>query len=371
MGGPPDIPNAPRGPSGGGYSNHYDSSRDRDHRDRDYRDRDTYHESRQISYPTDPKAQAFIPASNDPEYSTPEEAEAAFVKLLRRGGVQPDWTWTQAIRATCKDPQFRAIKDPKDRRDAFDKYCQDMIVQDKERAKERLAKLRADFETMLKRHPDIVYYTRWKTARPMIEGETIFRSTNDEAERRQLFEEYVIGLKKAHADHETTQRKTAMDGLTDILHKLDLEPYTRWHDAKTIISSTQPFQNDDKYQSLTQLDILTAFQTHMKSLERAFNDAKQEEKNQKYRRERKRRDAFKELLRELHKDGKINAGSKWTNIFPLLENDPRYRDMAGQPGSTGQELFWDMVEDEERALRGPRNDVVDVMTVSSQPDASS
>jgi pre-mRNA-processing factor 40 len=322
-------------------------------------------ESRQLSFASDPKVQAFVPASNDPEYASFEEAEAAFTKLLRRSGVQPDWTWEQAIRATARDPQFRAIKDPKDRKAAFEKFCHDVITQDKERAKERLTKLRADFETMLKRHPEITHYTRWKTARPMIEGETIFRSTSNETERRQLFEEYVIGLKRAHAEEQTSMRKSAMDGLVDLLPKLNLEPYTRWSDAQGIISSTQPFQNDAKYKTLSQFDILTVFQTHMKALERAFNDSKQEEKNRKFRKERKARDAFKSLLSELKKAGHINAGSKWSRVLPLFEKDERYTNMIGQGGPTPQELFWDLVEDEERGLRGPRNDVLDVMGVSA------
>jgi pre-mRNA-processing factor 40 len=288
------------------------------------------------------------------------------MKLLKRSNVQPDWTWEQTIRATARDPQFRAIKDPKDRKTAFQKYCQDVVVQDKERSKERLAKLRADFETMLKRQPQINHYTRWKTARPMIEGETIFRSTNDEAERRQLFEEYIIGLKKAHAEQQTTMRKGAMDGLIDILQNLDLEPWTRWSDAQDIISSTPPFQNDAKYQTLSRFDILVAFQNHMKALERAFNETKQEEKKRKLRKERKARDAFKSLLSELRKDGKINAGTKWDQLLPLIESDERYTNMAGNGGSTAQELFWDVIEEEERGLRGPRNDVLDVLEVSGR-----
>jgi hypothetical protein len=37
--------------------------------------------------------------------------------------------------------------------------------------------------------------------------------------------------------------------------------------------------------------------------------------------------------------------------------------MLGQPGSTPLDLFWDVVEEEERALRSTRNDVLDVLDV--------
>jgi pre-mRNA-processing factor 40 len=218
---------------------------------------------------------------------------------------------------------------------------------------------------MLKRHPEIKHYTRWKTARPMIEGETIFRSTDDESERRQLFCEYKIALKQEHVERKAAMRKEAMSGLIDLLSRLNLEPYTRWSEAQGIILSTPPFQNDEKYKTLSKFDILTAFQNHMKALERTSNDKKQEQKNKKFRRERQTRDAFISLLEELRRDGNINAGTKWSQVVSMAENQTRYTNMMGQSGSTPLELFWDMIEEEERRLRGPKNDVEDVIQVSA------
>jgi pre-mRNA-processing factor 40 len=350
------TPATPLTHHGGGFGG---ADHHRDHRE------PVIGESRQLTFGNNIQAQAFVPATNDPEYATAEEAEAAFVKLLRRSAVQPDWTWEQTLRAIVRDPQFRAIKDPRDRKAAFEKYCHDVVVQDKERAKERLTKLRTDFATMLRSHPEIKHYTRWKTARPMIEGETIFRSTSDENERRQLFADYIADLKKAHKEQQVALRKSAMDGLIDLLPTLNLEPYTRWSEAQGTIQSTAPFQNDEKYKSLSKYDVLTVFQNHVKALERKFNDSIQEDKNQKLRRERKARDNFLALLSELRRDGKIKAGAKWSQIHPLIEADERYVAMAGQPGSTAMELFWDVVEEEERALRSTRNDVLDVIDVGS------
>lgn len=265
------------------------------------------------------------------------------------------------MRATIKDPQYRALKDPKDRKAAFEKYAVEVRVQEKDRAKERLAKLRSDFGIMLRRHPEIKHYTRWKTARPIIEGETIFRSTNDDTERRQLFEEYIIALKKANIEREAVTRKSAMDDLVSILKSLDLEPYTRWAEAHDIIQADEKFQGDDKFKTLSKSDILTAFENHIKSLERTFNDERQRDKNSKARRERQNRDRYLDLLNELKSAGKIKAGTKWMQVYPEVQDDPRYVAMLGQAGSTPLDLFWDMVEEEERALRLIRNDVLDVL----------
>ncbi|KAL8949308.1 MAG: hypothetical protein Q9222_004564, partial [Ikaeria aurantiellina] len=304
---------------------------------------------------------ATFDTQNDPNYATFEEGEAAFISLLRRQKVQPDWSWEQTMRATIKDPQYRALKDPKDRKAAFEKYAVEVRLQEKDRAKERLAKLRTDFGTMLRRHPEIKHYTRWKTARPIIEGETIFRSTNDDTERKQLFEEYIIELKKTHIEREAVTRKSAMDELVHILKGLDLEPYTRWAEAHNMIQSDTKFSEDSKFQTLSKSDILTAFENHIKSLERTFNDERQREKNSKVRRERQNRDRFIDLLTELKAAGKIKAGTKWMTIHPNIKDDPRYTNMLGQPGSTPLDLFWDVVEEEERALRLIRNDVYDVL----------
>jgi len=324
-----------------------------DRRDIDRRD---YSSANGITVPTSAAEQA-------PDYSTFEEAEAAFLKLLRRYNVQPDWSWEQTMRTTIRDPQYRALKDPKDRKAAFERYAVEVRQQEREKAKERLAKLRADFGTMLRSHPEIKHYSRWKTIRPIIEGETIFRSTDDEEERKQLFEEYIVELKKAHIENEAATRKTAITDLVSILKSLDLEPYTRWSEAQRIIQSNERIQSEDNFKTLSKSDILTAFENHIKSLERAFNDERQQQKSNRARQERQNRDQYLDLLQEMRARGKIKAGSKWMTVLPEIEQDPRYVAMLGQTGSTPLDLFWDMVEDEERALRGRRNDVYDVLEV--------
>ena len=152
-----------------------------------------------------------------------------------------------------------------------------------------------------------------------------------------------------------------MDELVGLLKELTLEPYTRWSEAQEIIESNETFQADDKFKTLSKSDILTAFENHIKALERTFNDERQREKNSKQRRERQNRDRYQNLLQELRAAGKIKAGTKWMEVLQQFHEDSRYVAMLGQPGSTPLDLFRDMVEEEERALRSIRNDVYDVL----------
>jgi len=126
----------------------------------------------------------------------------------------------------------------------------------------------------------------------MIEGETIFRSTSNEDERRQLFDEYIHGLRKAEQEREQRTRKQAIEDLVGLLKSLEMEPYTRWSEAQAIIKQNELFRSEEKFQALSKLDVLNAFESHIKVLEREFNDKRQRQKTMKNRKERKNREAF-------------------------------------------------------------------------------
>jgi len=319
-----------------------------------YRQREEY--DRPISYGTSAITQ-------DQEYSTNEEAEAVFHKVLRRNGVQPDWTWQQTMRACVKDAQYRSVKDPKDRKASFEKYVNEVRAQEKDREKDRQAKLRTDFYTMLRSHSEIDYYTRWKTAKSVIERETVFRAAKSEDEAQNLFIDYRADLYKRHLEDQELKRRSTLDQLSHILQSLDLDPYTKWSEAQHELHANKQYQGDEAFKSLPKIDILRTFDSHIKALERVFTEKRQVEKSQKARKERQVRDKFIELLNQLRSAGKIKANTKWIDIHDLIEDDPRYIAILGQSGSTPLELFWDMIEDEERGLRNKRNDALDVLEV--------
>lgn len=309
----------------------------------------------------------FLPATaNEPDFRSFEEAEDAFMKLLRRLNIQATSSWEDTVRACVKDPQYRAIRDPKDRKAAFEKYVVETRAQEKEREKERIAKLRDDFTTMLKSHPEIKRTTRWKTALPIIEGETIFRSTGDDTERHQLFDEYVQQLRIVHAETQIANRKAARGNLLRLLRSLDFDRHTKWPDAQRRIESNEQFLGDDKFRALTKTDVLTAFEEQIVSIQQVFSDARHKERSRRGRVERQNRDRYIALLHQLNSERTIKAGTKWKDVLPMLEDDERYVAMLGQPGSTPMDLFWDIVEQEEKTLRAKRSAALDVLDVSHQ-----
>ncbi|KAJ4367306.1 U1 snRNP protein [Neocucurbitaria cava] len=362
---PPARP-PPAGPSGWAagpsvYAPSYDNrrqERDEYRPDRYDRERDR---DREAGFGGDRPNISFT-TSAELQFSTPQEAEAAFTKVLKQLKVQPDWTWLQAMRAGIHDPNWRAIPEPDKREEAFKKYCEDLRAQEKLKEQDRHAKLRADFIAMLRSHPEIKYYTRWKTALPIIEEETVFRSAKDDTERRALFDEYMISLKKAHEEEEKESRRTALDDVMKMLQTLNLEPFTRWHTAEEKLESHEVFKSES-LQALTRVDVLRQFQTHIKQLQREHNDRAQADKHVDRRLERKNRDAFVVLLNELREKGDLRHGTKWKDIHGVIKDDPRYVAMIGQKGSSPVDLFWDALEEEEAKFRTLRRYALDVLEV--------
>lgn len=299
--------------------------------------------------------------TDEPEYGSVEQNEEAFFKLLRKYDISPDTPWSEAMRQVLRERDYRAIKDPLERQQAFEKYCKETREQEKDKELERQKRLREDFRKMLSTHEEISHYTRWKTARPMIEREAVFKSSKNEELKRQLFEEYVSELKKKHNERLRIEQMEAKHDLDSILTALIHEPNITWTAAREMVESNERFANEHKFRALNKLDILHAFDAHVQTLNRQINDKKQRQSAGKIRRERKARDDFKQLLSHKRADGQITAITKWKDLLPLVADDERYHALLTTHGSSPLDLFWDIIDEEERALRPKRNFALDVL----------
>jgi pre-mRNA-processing factor 40 len=299
--------------------------------------------------------------TDEPDFASADQAKEAFFKLLRKHNIKYDTPWTDALRIVVKERDYRAIKDSRERKRAFEDYCVEQREEERNKEKERREKLREEFRAMLKTHEEIKHYTRWRTARPMIEREAVFRNAGDDEERRQLFEEYILGLKKQNAEQEVAARKQALDRLSDLMSSTVLDADTKWEEAQPAVMNSKSFTNDETFRSLHKVDVLHSFEQHIKQLERHINDARQKEKKLKDRRDRQARDGFKALLQEKMAIGQIYAGSKWQDLVPQIETDERFINLIGTEGSGPLDMFWDLVEDEERKVRSKRNDALDIL----------
>ena len=54
-------------------------------------------------------------------FATVEEGEKAFVHLLRKAGVDANWTWDQTMRAIITDPLYKALNTLAEKKSAWQK----------------------------------------------------------------------------------------------------------------------------------------------------------------------------------------------------------------------------------------------------------
>lgn len=164
-------------------------------------------------------------------FATIEEGEKAFMHLLRKAGVDANWTWDQTMRAIITDPLYKALNTLAEKKAAWQKVsvCYDgsgleaddtpqftdgLRAKEQEERDARLSKLRPAIRNMLKGNPNVFHYTTFATADKLFAQHPIWQQARIEAERRLIFEEYVAELKQREmvrrSIHSLDQRMTLL-----------------------------------------------------------------------------------------------------------------------------------------------------------------
>ncbi|KAL1726570.1 hypothetical protein EV714DRAFT_287125 [Schizophyllum commune] len=283
-------------------------------------------------------------------FQTFEEGEKAFMHLLRKAGVDPTWTWERTMRAIITDPLYRALNSLAEKKAAFEKFTAQLKAKEQEEKEARMAKLRPALRNMLKGNPNVFHYTTFSTANKLFAQHPIWQQARIEAERRQIFEEYVDELKEREIQETRAARTRATQKVVALFKQLDIDVLTRWRTAHKLLLDSDAWKEDPELQKLPSLDILLAFEDYARVTEREFEEQTRRAQVEKTRKERKAREAFKALLQELVDNGTIKARSKWKEVYPLFKDDERYLNMLGNPGSNPLELFWDRVDELDQVL---------------------
>ncbi|KAJ2877522.1 U1 snRNP protein, partial [Coemansia asiatica] len=299
------------------------------------------------------------------EYKTAEEAETAFLEMLKAHKVGSEWSWEQTLRTVVNDPDYRALKTAHERKDAFYKYIGQLREQEREQRQQQLKQRREEFFKMLDSLP-VTEFTRYRKIRHLAKDLPQYTALLSENEGKQLFDEYMAKCLRHLKDARYRIRDDRLKEVIDFLKDIGIS--ARWPETKVrlmerfqelLMPVLQPADsakhmamdavyliNDDKRvdpeAGLSVLDLMEAFERAMADAEARDSDIRKREKDAMFRRERHNREKFHELLEE-HRS-LITPVSTWSEFYPAIKGDLRYTNMLGQPGSTPLELFWDKVE---------------------------
>lgn len=307
-----------------------------------------------------------LPASSYqmPEFKSTEEAEEAYIGMLREKGVTSSWTWEQTMRHIITEPLYKALDTMAARKAAFEKYVDGEKTREKEQRTKNIAKARPGFRGGLDRlgdrpgpdgQPGPGVKSWWTYERMQKEVETrapeIWKLSKDDEERRTLWEEYINDFRERETTTAAKLRSRQQEKLAGLLRdpeQLGLGPNlesVQWRQGHALITRSPAMRDDEDLRRMEDLDILIVFEEQVKRAEREANELRQKDKEARRRAGRKARAAYLGLMEELRSSGQIRAGTMWKDIYPSIENDERYTDLLGLEGSSPLDLFWDVVDD--------------------------
>ncbi|KAI0819677.1 hypothetical protein BC628DRAFT_1413591 [Trametes gibbosa] len=277
-------------------------------------------------------------------FATVEEGEKAFTHLLRKAGVDANWTWDQTMRAIITDPLYKALNTLAEKKATWQKYVDGLRAKEQEEREARLSKLRPSIRNMLKGNPNVFHYTTFATADKLFAQHPIWQQAKIEAERKLIFEEHIAELKQREVQETRASRARSISKIVALFKRLDVDVLTRWRQAHHMVVDSEEWKEDPELQKLPTLDILLSFEDYSRVREREFEEQMRRRQVEKTRKERKAREAFREILNGLVEAGQIKARTKWKQVYPSFSTDKRYLEMLGNPGSNPIELFWDIVD---------------------------
>jgi len=277
-----------------------------------------------------------------------EAATQRFIALLAASGVDPEGSWDDAMKRTVNHADYRALQTLGDRKAAFERWGRERreAAEAAARAEERRRKV--DFLTLLKGRPELTSRTRYPEAEALLGKEARWLALADEPEREELYEEYALSLERKEGAERRAARQARMAALRALLEREAVSAKSQWRKVHAALGEAAEMIALDK------VDRLSVFEEYIGSLEEKEEQAKQAEREAARRADRKKRDAFRALLRRRYDEGLIPLAARWRDVAAELEAAEEHGLAAGQPGSTPQELFDDFMEQARETYSGHR-----------------
>lgn len=290
-------------------------------------------------------------------YATKQEAKNAFKALLESANVESDWTWEQTMRVIINDKRYGALKTLGERKQAFNEYLMQRKKQEAEERRLRQRKAKEEFTKMLEESKELTSSTRWSKAVTMFEDDERFKAVEREADREDLFRNYLMDLQKkerSKAQEEYRRNRLEYKQFLETCGFIKVD--TQWRKVQDLL------EDDERCSRLEKLDRLEIFQEYIRDLEKEDEEQRKLQKEQLRRAERKNRDAFRKMMEEHIAAGTLTAKTSWRDYCQMVKESVAYQAVASNTsGSAPKDLFEDVTEELEKQYHEDKIRVKDVV----------
>lgn len=272
----------------------------------------------------------------EPEWKTKEERRAAFKQLLEDKAIKNNAKWEEALKIIQEDRRFNALEKAGERKQVFAEYIQSAKKREKEDEREKKKRAKDDFLEALAEWQGLKPNTRYKDVAIDLQDKDFWKHI-DEEDRDELFQDFMDEQEKKIKDDRRQKRKEQVELINKIYSDHEsISVTSRWKEVQELL------KDDDVFKWLTKLEALTSWEEWVLAQEKdQVNNLKQG----KFRQERKKRDAFRDHLRDEYEKDKISLDSTWRDFVSGVQEELAYTDLIGLEGATPHELFDDYVEE--------------------------
>ncbi|WWC64207.1 uncharacterized protein I303_106815 [Kwoniella dejecticola CBS 10117] len=277
-------------------------------------------------------------------FAEKSKAEEAFIYLLKREGINEQWTWDQTMRKIIMDPLYKALDTLAEKKGAFEKHINSILDTRRQAKQLRISKLRPIFHKLFSNSAEIKSYSTMKTADQVFANNKYWREAQFD-ERALILDEYVDDLRRMEESSERALRDRNLKTLSELIRTLDISVSTRWRAAHDLIVSSETFKEDTDLQKIETVDMIQVYDVYSRQLEMEHEEESKRLRIENIRKARKAREGFKLLLTELQDQGHFNRLTKFKEIYPKIKVDERYNALLGLQGSNPLDLFMDHIDD--------------------------
>ena len=295
-------------------------------------------------------------------YGSLEEAKGAFKKMLAEHGVRGTTKWEEVVNRTKTDARFTALKSNGERKQCLNEYQMAQAKMEREAKRMAEKKARENFRALLEERRESLGLTsssrlaRDGPVEAALREDARWRAVSDARDRLEIFEDFTRDLRvREQRDREEIKSKR-QEAFRTCLVDAGMTAETLWRKIHDTV------RDDPRYAACEPLERLEVFEQLLRDLKQDEEKRVEDERKSRAREERKRREAFVELLAEARASGVIEPRMPWKSFVARIENDERYVNVCKNlDGSRPRELYEDVVDDIEDEIDRKLDDFEDLL----------
>ncbi|KAK9795587.1 hypothetical protein WJX73_010842 [Symbiochloris irregularis] len=288
-------------------------------------------------------------------YASKEEAKDAFKELLAYAGVSSDSTWEPVMKKIVGDPRYSALHSLGERKACFKEYQEMRVKAEKEEARAALRKAREEFVVMLEECKELKADMRYSKVAQLLDWDPRWQAVTKEEARSELLKDYQKDKDKKDRDARKAEQKKRQGAFRKLLEASTfIKPSSSWRKVQGKLEGEEAYEMCDK------MDRLDVFGDYIRDLDKKEKEKLEKEKEEKRRKERRNRDAFKALLQQHRKEGRLHAKLRWKEYVEGIKKEPAYVAVEKNVGgSRPKELYEDVIEEVEAEFTRDRSAIKD------------